>query len=302
MRSTPIFRRPVFENLVKWRETLQENKIVRRFTSWVVLATALAAAAEISVQTAFAQAPEDPRVADLVRAGELRVGLGLGVLMQAVRNPVTGELRGAALEMAQALAARIGVRLVTVEYPRPGAVIDGLRTKAWNVSFLVFDPARMEQVDFSHAFLRSDITCLVAHGSPIRSIADADQTGVRIAVPRGDGSDLYLSRTLKRAELVRTDSHGAAVNLLRTGGADAKASPRFVLVTELPAVAGSRVLDDGFADISYAAIVPKGQAARLAYVNEFIEDAKQSGLVKRIIESLGLQGVQVAPAEKSSVP
>lgn len=275
---------------------------MRRLTSMIVLAVALGTAAGAAGQTAFAQATQDPRVEDLVRAGELRVGLGLGVLMQAVRNPATGELRGAALEMARALAARIGVRLVTVEYPRPGAVIDGLRSNAWDVSFLVIDPARMDQVDFSHSFLRSDITCLVAPGSPVRSVAGADQSGVRIAVPRGDGSDLYLSRTLRRAELVRTDSHAAAVDLLLTGGADAKASPRFVLMTESPRVPGSRLLDDGFADISYAAIVPKGEAARRAHVNEFIEDAKQSGLVRHIIESLGLQGVQVAPAEKLSLP
>ncbi len=266
----------------------------------VAFAVALAAAIGADEQTAFTQATQDPRVADLVQAGELRVGLGLGVLMQAVRNPTTGELRGAALEMARALAARIAVKLITVEYPRPGAVIDGLRSNAWDVSFLVINPARMGEVDFSHPFLQSDYTYLLAPGSPIRSVADADQTGVRIAVPRGDGSDLYLSRTLKRAELVRTDSHAAAVDLLRTGGADAKASPRFVLLTESPKVPGSRVLDDGFADISFAAIVPKGQAARLAYVNEFVEDAKASGLIKRIIESLGLQGVKVAPAEKLS--
>jgi polar amino acid transport system substrate-binding protein len=69
-------------------------------------------------------------------------------------------------------------------------------------------------------------------------------------------------------------------------------------VTEVPDVPGSRVLDDGFADISFAAVVPKGRSAWLAYVNEFIEDAKASGLVKRIVESLGLQGVKVAPVEK----
>ena len=248
-------------------------------------------------QTTYAEATQDARVADLVRAGELRAGLGLGVLMQAIKDPATGELHGAALEMARKLAARIGVKLVTVEYPRPGAVIDGLRTNAWDIAFLVFNPARMEQVEFSHAFLQSDYTYLVVPGSPIRSVRDADQTGIRVAVPRGDGSDLYLTHTLKRAKLVRTDSHAAAVDLLRTGGADAKASPRFVLVTESPEVPGSRVLDDGFADISFATVVPKGQAAHLAYINEFIEDAKASGLVKSIIQSLGLQGVKVAPAE-----
>ena len=163
------------------------------------LTIALAAGAGAGEQTVFAQATQDPRVVDLVRAGELRVGLGLGVLMQAVKNPTTGELRGAALEMARALAARIGVRLVTVEYPRPGAVIDGLRTNAWDVSFLVVNPARMAEVEFSHPFLQSDYTYLVAPGSPIRSVADVDQAGIHIAVPRGDGSDLYLSRTLKRA-------------------------------------------------------------------------------------------------------
>jgi polar amino acid transport system substrate-binding protein len=271
---------------------------MRRFALVAVLAIALGAAIGAGKQTAVAQTTQDPRVADLVRAGELRVGLGLGVLMQAIKNPTTGELRGAALEIARALATRIGVKLVTVEYPRPGAVLEGLRTNSWDVTFLVINPARTDEVDFSHPFLQSDYTYLVAPGSPIRSVADADRSGVRIAVPRGDGSDLYLSHTLKFAQLVRTDSHPAAVDLLRTGGADAKASPRFVLMTERAGVPGSQVLHTGFADISFAAVVPKGQTARLAYVNEFVEDAKASGLVKRIIESLGLQGVKVAPAEK----
>jgi polar amino acid transport system substrate-binding protein len=265
-----------------------------------VLTLTIALHATIAGTGAFAQATQDPRVADLVRSGELRVGLGLGVLMQAVKDPTTGELRGAALEIARALAARVGVRPVNIEYLRPGAVMEGLRTSAWDVSFLTVDPSRMEQVDFSHAILLSDFTYLVAPGSAIRSVADADQTGVRIAVPRGDVADLYLSRQLKRAELVRADSHPAAVDLLQSGGADAKASPRFTLVIEASALPGSRVLDDDFTDVSFAAVVPRGQAARLAYINEFVEDAKASGLVKRVIESLGLQGVKVAPAEKLS--
>lgn len=260
--------------------------------SFVPLLTSVAPA-----QTALAQVSQgDPRVADLVRAGELRFGLGLGVLTQAVKNPATGELRGAALELGRALAARIGVRLVIVEYPRPGAVLDGLRTNAWDVSFLGIDPDRIKQVDFSHPLFQSDMTYLVAPGSPIQSVADADQPGIRIAVPKGDQSDLYLSRTLIRAKLIRADSHAAAVDLLRTGGADAKASPRYVLMAELPAVPGARILDEGFADHPFAAIVPKGHAARLAYVNEFVEQAKASGLAKRIIDSLGLKGVvRVAP-------
>jgi polar amino acid transport system substrate-binding protein len=264
-----------------------------------IMTFGLAIAAAAVTQPGHAQQPTtDPRVADIVRAGTLRVGLGLGVLTQAIKDPVTGELRGAALEIARALAARIGVRLVTVEFPRPGALLDGLRANAWDLAFNVIDPARKEKIDFSHILWQSDFTYLVAPGSRIRSVADADQPGIRIAVPRRDGSDLYLSRTLKRAELVRAESHAAAVDLLRTGGADAKASPRYVLMTEAPGLPGSRVLDEGFVEISTAAMVPKEQAARLAYVNEFVEDAKASGLIRRIIDSLGLQGVRVAPAEK----
>ena len=261
------------------------------------LTLALGIGAEFTgVQISYAQQTSDPRIADLVQAGVLRVGIGLGTPMQAIKNPATGEVRGVALELGRALSARMGLNFVAVEYPRPGAVLEGVRTNAWDVAFLVMDPARAEQIEFSQPYMQTDFTYMVSAGSAIYSVADADQPGVRIIVPRGDGSDLYLTRVLKRAELVRTDTHAAALELLRTRGANAFASARPVLMAASPEVPGSRVLDDGFAAISFAALVPKGQAARLAYVDEFIADAKASGLIKRLIESIGLQGIQVAPA------
>jgi polar amino acid transport system substrate-binding protein len=165
---------------------------------------------------------------------------------------------------------------------------------------MVIDPARTAEADFSPPYMQSDFTYLVPAGSSIRNVADADQPGVRIAVPRGDASELHLSRTLKRAELVRTDSHAAAENLLRTGHADAYAGPRPVALTIAARLPGSRVLEDHFAVILVAAMVPKGHAGRLAYVSEFIEEAKASGLVKQIIERHGLRGVQVAPGGNPS--
>ena len=250
--------------------------------------------------TSFAQHSPDPRVGDLVQAGALRVGLGIGSLTTATRNPATGEVRGPALELGRALAARIGIPFVSVEYPRPGAVIDGLRANAWDVSILIVDPVRAEQVDFSNPFMQSDLTYLVAAGSTIQSVADADQPGMHIGVARGDTSDLYLTRTLKQAELVRTDSIAAAVELLRTGGVNAVALNRPSLIAQSATLAGSRVLSDGFADIYSALAVPKGHDGRLAYINEFIEEAKISGLVNRMIEALALQGVRAAPPESPS--
>ena len=251
-------------------------------------------------QRAYAQQSKDPRVADLVRTGKLRVGIGLGSPSGAMKNPATGELRGLAVDLGRALATRIGVDFVAVEYPRPGAILEGVQTNAWDVAFLVVDPERAKEVDFAPPHTQSDFTYLVPAGSSIHKVADADQPGIRIAVPRGDGVDLRLTRLLKKAELVRTDTLSAAVELVRTGGAHARAGPRQAVLAESVKLPGSRVLADGFAVISSAALVPKGHAGRLAYVSEFIEEAKASGLVKKIIEDAGLRGVQVAPARKPS--
>ena len=249
-----------------------------------------------AVRLSHAQKAADPRVADLVEARKLRVGIGLGSPALAIKDTASGDPRGPALDLGRALAAKIGVDLEPVYYARPGAVLEGLRTNAWDVTFLVADPARAGEADFSPPYMQSDFTYIVLAGSPIGSVADADRVGVRIAVPRGDASDLRLTRILKHAELVRTDSIAAAIELVRGGNASAYAAPRFVLLAEAARQPGARVLDDHFAIISMAAMVPKGHARRLAYVSEFLEEAKASGLVKQTIERGGLRGVQVAPA------
>jgi polar amino acid transport system substrate-binding protein len=251
-------------------------------------------------QTAYAQQAMDPRVEDLVRAGKLRVGLGLGSPSGALKNPATGEYYGAAVDLARALAARIGVEFVAVEYPRPGAIIEGARTNAWDVAFVVIDPGRAKEVDFATPHTQSDFTYLVPAGSPIHKVADADQPGIRIAVPRGDGVDLRLTPLLKKAELVRTDTLPAALELVRTGGAHARAGPRAALLGESARLPGSRVLADGFAVIYNAPMVPKGRDGWLAYVSEFVEEAKASGLVKKTLEDAGVRGIQVAPAGRPS--
>jgi len=241
------------------------------------------------------QHPADARVADLVRTRKLRVGLGLGSPALAVKEPASGQLQGPAWDLARALALRIGVEAVPIEYPRPGAVMEGLRRNAWDVTFLVISPERASEGDFSPPYMQSDFTYLVPAGSSIRSVVDADRPGVRIAVPRGDASDLRLTSILHRAELVRTDSLPGAIDLLRAKQADAYAAGRTVLLALVSQLPGSRVLTDGFGRISYAALIPKGHPERLAYVSEFIEEAKTSGLVKSAIDRAGLHGVVVSP-------
>jgi polar amino acid transport system substrate-binding protein len=94
-----------------------------------------------------AQQVSDPRIADIVRAGKLRVGVGLANLVSGVKDPATGELRGVAVDIARALAARIKVEFQPIEYPRPGMVLDGAQNNSWDVTFLVIDPARAADAD-----------------------------------------------------------------------------------------------------------------------------------------------------------
>jgi polar amino acid transport system substrate-binding protein len=245
-----------------------------------------------------AQPGVDPRVADLVAAGRIRVGLGLGNHASAFKDPASGEMRGMAADLARALAARIGVALDVVEYPRPGAVFEGARTGAWDVTFLVVDPLRMAAADVSPAYMRSEFTYLVPAGSPIHDVADADQRGIKIGVPRGDAVDLTLSRILKRARLVRAESQAAGIDLLRRGAIDAYAAPRSALLMLSAQVPGSHVLTDAFAKTSWAAFVPKGHDGRLAYVTAFVEEAKADGMVAQFIAREGLRGIDVTPPAK----
>jgi polar amino acid transport system substrate-binding protein len=157
------------------------------------------------------------------------------------------------------------------------------------------DPSR-SGFDFSPPILQLDYTLLVPGGSSIRSVSDADRPGVRIAVVRNHLSTLTLSRILKQAQLVYAATPDPTFEFLRSGQADAFASIRGALLEYSAKLPGSRVLDEHYGANLLGIVVPKGQAARLAYISEFIEQAKASGLVQQAIERSGLPGYKVAPA------
>jgi polar amino acid transport system substrate-binding protein len=245
----------------------------------------------------YAQEAPDERIADIVRAGKVRVALGLGTPALALKDASTKVVRGPAVELARALASRMGVELETIEFASPGHIVGGLRTNPWDVTFIVIDPRRAGEVDFSPPYMTSEFTYLVGPTSSLRVAQDADRPGVRIAVGRGDASELRLRNILKAAKLLQADTLTAAVGMVRTGEADAFAAPRVVLFGLSAQVPGSRVLDGAFALSGYAASVPKGNAGHLAFVSDFLEQAKTSGLLTQIIEHYGLKGVEIAPAQ-----
>jgi polar amino acid transport system substrate-binding protein len=241
--------------------------------------------------TANAQQPRDPRVNDLMQAGRVRAAL---FLPQFTKNPVTGEIRGDVhlVETAQALAARLGVELVLIDYATPTKAVEGLKTGSCDVAFLGNDRSRAAEVSLSPPFVELDYTYLVPAGSSIRSVAEVDRPEVRIAAVRNHASTLTLSRILKHATLFPD----RAFDLLLSGRADIWASVGYALQPYSTRLPGSRVLEDRYGVNRLAMAVPKGEAGRLAYISEFIEEAKATGLVERAIERGGLRGVHVSPS------
>ena len=252
---------------------------------------ALLAAAPI----ALAQQSPDPRIADLVRAGQMRVGLHS---LQYKKDPASGELKGPWIEVYRDLAARMGVKLVFLEYSSPPKMAECLDTADCDIASLGFDPTRAALVGgFTPPFMRMEYTLLVPAGSGINSVADADRPGRRIAVVRGHASTLTLGRILKQAEQVVVDMPEQAFELMQGGKADAWASIRPTLTEHAAKLAGARVLDESYGANAPALVVPKGQAARLSYLTEFVEQSKASGAIQRALDRAGERGFRVAPPD-----
>jgi polar amino acid transport system substrate-binding protein len=245
-----------------------------------------------SPATTRAQQTPDARVADIVKAGKLRFGV---FPPQYVKDSATGELKSAWIEVARALAGRIGVELVLLEHPTPPKAIECLKAGACDAIFLPRDDRAAGVADFSAPYMQFEYTFLVPAGSSIRRFADADRSGVRIAAVRNHASTNALIPLLKQAQLVYADTPDPTFNLLRDGQADVMASVRGTLLGYSAQLSGSRVLEDHYGANINRIVIAKGNPGRLAYINEFVEQAKATGLVQRAIDHAGPPGLTVAP-------
>jgi polar amino acid transport system substrate-binding protein len=269
-------------------------------TNWQIAFVSGILAAFIVMLAGLAEAQQvsDGRVADLVRVGKIRVGVH-SVMYQ--KDAQTGEAKAAGvglilLDIARALGGRIGAEIVLVGHPTIPEFMTCLTAGPCDMGFMGPDPSRTG-VAFSPPVLQLDYTLLVPAASSVQGMADVDRPGVRIAAVRDHASTLTLSRILKHAQLVYAPTPDSTFELLRSGQADAFASIRGALLEYSVKLPGSRVLDEHYGANLLGMVVPKAQAARLAYISEFIEQAKASGLVQQAIERAGLPGYKVAPAK-----
>ena len=246
---------------------------------------------------ACASTPEVPPSAraELAPTGKLRAGINYGNVILARKDPATGESSGVAIDLARELGRHLGVPVEIVAYDSVGAMVDGAKAGAWDIAFLGADPARAAEISFTAAYVELDATYLVPAGSPLRAIADVDREGVRVAAPARANYELYLSRSLTRAQLVRAQGAAAAFDLLASGKVEALAGLTQALIGLRATLPGSRLVDGRFMAVQQSVGIPKGRDAGAQYLRGFVEEAKASGLVARAIEKTGARGVSVAP-------
>lgn len=232
---------------------------------------------------------------ELAPTGRLRVGINYGNFLLVAKDAQSGKTRGIAFDLATELARRLDLAFEIVAYKGAGEMADAAKAGAWDVAFLGAEPARANDIAFTSAYLEIPSGYLVPAGSPIRSIAEVDTDGVRIAVAAKSAYDLYLARSLKRATLVRAQGIDASYDLFVKEKLDALAGLKPRLVTDAEKLPGARILEGSFTAIQQSIGTPKSRVSGANYLRQFVEDAKASGLVARAIEKHNVRGVNVAP-------
>jgi polar amino acid transport system substrate-binding protein len=241
-------------------------------------------------------APTPAAKAELAPTGTLRVAVFTGNPVLGTLDKASGEVSGTTATLGRALAKAAGVPAKILGYSAIAKMVDDAKTGEWDVAVVAFDPARRNVVEFAPPHIVVDLTYLVAPGSAIRSVPEADKPGVSIAAAKGAATTLFLQRTLKAAQVVQADNEPAAFGLIKEGKAQAYAQNRYMLLGLADGLPGARVLEDRFSAAEMCIVVPKGRTAALAYVSEFVEQSKRSGAVQRAIDEAKLRGVAVAPA------
>lgn len=226
--------------------------------------------------------------------GTLRIGLNMSNFLLTRTDAATGKPLGVAHDLAQELARRLGVPVQFVPHPNPGALADAANKNIWDVGFLGAEPARANEIDFTPAYVEIESTYLVPPGSPLKHADEVDRKGVRIIVPEKAAYELYLSRTIKNAELVKDKGGELCFKRFVDEKFDALAGLRPRLMSDQTKLPGSRIVDGCFTAVQQAAGVPKGRPNAAKYLVAFIEDVKASGLVAKAIKDNNVVGLTIA--------
>ena len=220
----------------------------------------------------------------LAPTGVLRAGINIANKLLVTGATPSGDPDGVGPEFARHFADGLGVPVSYVQFPTPGELADAVSENVWDIGLIGAEPTRAEKIAFTAAYVEIEATYLVPEGSPLNAIEDVDAEGVRIAVSGRSAYDLYLSRSLKHAELHRAQGLPGALELFMAEKMDALAGLRPALTGDLDKVPGGRILDGQFTAVQQAVGTARTKPEAAAYLSDVVEDAKASGLIARLIE------------------
>lgn len=245
-----------------------------------------------------ANLPSPASVTDLAPTGKLRAAINFGNPILATRDAATGEARGVSVDLARELGKRLGVPVELVTYTAAGKVVDGIKSGAWDLAFFAVDPVRGADTDFTAAYVVITGSYLVRGDSPIQGNDEVDREGVRVVVGGGSAYDLYLTRELKKATLVRVATSQIVTDTMLAEKIEAAAGVTQQLEADAKRISNVRLLGSTFMVINQAMAVPKGRAVGLAYASAFVEEMKASGFVADALKRHGIHGAAVAAAAR----
>ena len=234
---------------------------------------------------------------ELVPTGTLRFGVvsapeqtSFFIVRDAAGNP-----RGVTVDLARELARRAGAPIEFMVAPNSGEITDALGSGTIDAAFMPVDDERKKRVEFGPAYALAQNTYLVRAGSSIKSIAEVDRAGVKVIGIAGTTTIRTSGRLLKHTTVTPVRGIEDAMAMIGAGEADAFALTRDSLLPMAARLPGTRILDGAFHQIEIAIAVPKNRPNALAYVSAYLEDAKATGIVRKVFDDAGLKGLPVAP-------
>lgn len=244
--------------------------------------------------TVPASRPAPAAITELSSTGKLRAAINFGNPILANRN-AAGEPQGVSVDLAREAARRLGVPIELVLFNSAGNVVEAVKAKQVDLAFVAIDPVRAADMEYTAPYVVIEGSYLVRNDSPLRRNEDVDRAGTRVVVGRGSAYDLFLTREIKAATLVRAPTSPAVTDMFLAEKLDVAAGVKQQLEMDAQRVGGVRLLPGRFMVIEQAMGVPKGRTAAQAWLSGYIEEMKATGFVAAALKRHNIQGAAVAP-------
>ena len=253
--------------------------------------------------TAMAQPMSHPGLASgiassIAPTGTLRASINLGNPILASRS-ADGQVIGVSVDLAQALAQRLGLSVNLVVFDSAGKSVDAVTNQQADIGFFAVDPVRGQGIVFTAPYVLIEGSYLVRQNSPLQSNSEVDRAGIRVAVGKGSAYDLFLTRELNNAQLLRAPTSPTTVDFFMQEQLEVAAGVKQQLEMDAQRISGLRLLPGRFMVIEQAMGLPKDRPAQAqTFLRQFVEDMKASGMIAAALKKHHIEGATVAPAQR----